>query len=139
MLTYNNKTKRFYVGDTGAYENSGSCIECDQATIVVKGSGKAYRVGCACDGGIDFRSVKRVTNAQVLYDFRTKSEFCSGSDLHSFFLAQLDEPSPSGEVQVRVDTAREFVSERLDHMAAHNESMTDWCEKQKAVFERLSR
>ena len=57
MLTY--QDGKFYIKGREASENSGRCMDCAQATIVVKGSGKEYRVGCVCTGGIDFGELKR--------------------------------------------------------------------------------
>ena len=68
-------------------------------------------------------------NAQMLYDYRETTQFCSGTDLHDFFLDQLGEPSPGGRKEVDTEAACQFVIERLNHMAKHNRSMTTWCEK----------
>lgn len=73
-------------------------------------------------------------NAQVLYDFRETTQFCSGADLHHFFLDQLGEPSPSGYKEIDASAARTFVQERLDHMADNNPSMAEWCKKTKSDF-----
>ena len=40
--------------------------------------------------------MKGVIQAQVLYDLRETSGFCSGTDLHEFFRAAAGEPSPAG-------------------------------------------
>ena len=48
--------------------------------------------------------------AQVLYDLREETGFCSGEVLSDFFREELDgEPSPSGNVEVDAKVAIDFV------------------------------
>lgn len=60
--------------------------------------------------------------AKILYDFREKWEFCSGTDLHEFFRAQLDgEPSPSGYTEIDDVAADKFVQNSIESMEWNND------------------
>ena len=48
--------------------------------------------------------------AQVLYDLREGTAFCSGTDLHEFFRKQTGDPSPSGHVEIDGDAALVFIT-----------------------------
>lgn len=60
--------------------------------------------------------------AQLLYDFREKKEFCSGTDLHEFFREQVGDPSPSGTTEIDATLAREFVVACSEQIYANNKS-----------------
>ncbi len=56
--------------------------------------------------------------AQKLYDLREKFAFCSGTDLHEYFQAELGDMSPSGYCEIDENRALVFVSGcllKLDH------------------------
>jgi hypothetical protein len=58
--------------------------------------------------------------AQKVYDLREETGFCSGSDLHEFFMGQLGDPSPSGCRDIDAEAARHFVGRRTARMATAN-------------------
>jgi hypothetical protein len=60
--------------------------------------------------------------AQILYDWREDSEFCSGSELSEFFASACGEPSPSGHVEIDSGRAVEFVNAMLDKMENNSPS-----------------
>lgn len=47
--------------------------------------------------------------AQKIYNLREEYGFCSGTDLHDFFRAQVGDPSPSGRVDVPTEAAKQFM------------------------------
>ncbi len=58
------------------------------------------------------------TNAQVLYDLRDETGFCSGMDLHEFFLGELGDMSPSGYAEVSTQDALDLFDagmRRIEH------------------------
>lgn len=74
-------------------------------------------------------------NAQFLYDFREKWEFCSGTDLHNFFSAELNgEPSPSGKVKINSSHAKKFVRGCLDSMEHNSPSLKDHCQSARRAL-----
>ena len=69
-------------------------------------------------------------NAQYLYDFREKWEFCSGTDLHEFFRRELNGfPSPPGQTSIDKVSAMNFVLSCLKSMEHNNptEAMKTHC------------
>lgn len=63
--------------------------------------------------------------AQNLYDLRDEYEFCSGEELHEFFLQTVGEPSPSGRVEISGTgflAARIFVDECYRALIHNNSS-----------------
>jgi hypothetical protein len=74
--------------------------------------------------------------AQALYDLRQETEFCSGSDLHEFFMEQLGDPSPSGYRDIDAEAARHFVGRQTARMATNNCLAEDVVEFVQGVRER---
>jgi len=77
--------------------------------------------------------------AQILYDLREATQFCSGTDLHDFFRIQLGEPSPSGEREIDTPLAMQFVASCFEAMAANSPSLAaeiaaDWRDWQPQIF-----
>lgn len=62
---------------------------------------------------------------QELYDLRERLEFCSGEDLHRFFVCKLDNPSPSGYEKIDDQAACDFVVEHIDQMLKSNSHTLD--------------
>lgn len=52
--------------------------------------------------------------AQKLYDLRENWEFCSGNDLHEFFVEQVGHPSPKGTTEISCAMAVQFVTTALN-------------------------
>ncbi|MFH1636587.1 MAG: hypothetical protein ABIG63_21610 [Chloroflexota bacterium] len=67
-------------------------------------------------------------NAQFMYDFRSKWEFCSGSELADFFRATTGEPSPSGSKEIKADEARRFIHNSLLKMEQRSPSTKQHCQ-----------
>jgi hypothetical protein len=65
--------------------------------------------------------------AQTLYEYRTKYEFCSGQDLSEFFREFVGSPSPTGQTNVNADEADEFVCSSIEAMAWNSPSLEDHC------------
>ena len=59
--------------------------------------------------------------AQALYDFRTLTGFCSGTDLHEWFADATGDPSPRGSIEVEGEEALGFINCCLDAMEANNQ------------------
>ena len=59
-------------------------------------------------------------NAQFLYDFREKWEFCSGTDLSEFFVKETGDPSPRGRVKVSKTNAVNFIHSCLKSMRSNS-------------------
>jgi len=76
--------------------------------------------------------------AQTLYDFRSVTGFCSGTDLHDFFAGEAGDPSPGGEEEVEAREALAFVGSCLDVMAANNgDDMQEHCRICSRLFATL--
>ena len=60
--------------------------------------------------------------AQDLYDWRDRYGFASGRDLHDFFLEIMGDPSPSGRVDIPLESAVGFIQKSLMEMAIHSPS-----------------
>ncbi len=58
--------------------------------------------------------------AQELCDLREETGFCSGQDLHGFFLEELGDPSPSGHAEIEEVAAIRFVHDRYQEMHTHS-------------------
>lgn len=61
-------------------------------------------------------------NAQFLYDFHEKWEFCNGNDLHEFFRIETGDPSPPGNAEIAAWSARHFVRSSLKSMRLNSSS-----------------
>lgn len=57
--------------------------------------------------------------AQVLYDLREGTAFCSGTDLHEFFNSETGNPSPSGRVEIDGDAALVFIAKSCEQLKAN--------------------
>jgi len=74
-------------------------------------------------------------NAQTLYYFRERTEFCSGADLQNWFYSQVEEMSPSGRVEIDAHEASQFVRKQLSSMATRNPSQEFAIECQQQIFD----
>lgn len=62
---------------------------------------------------------------QEMYDFREKSGFCSGSELHEFFTRTLGDPSPSGKKLISVEVCEDFINECIEVIIENSSSLTE--------------
>lgn len=83
-------------------------------------------------------------NAQFLYDFHKKWEFCSGNDLHEFFRVETGDPSPPGHTEIAAWSVTYFIRSCLKSMRFNSSSpaMVNHCraaEKEVNVLTGLGR
>ena len=74
---------------------------------------------------------------QVIYNLREKYEFCSGNDLHQFFLSETGEPAPAGCAEINRTRSLKFIEQCCDNMAYYSPSLVKHCERTKRVARRV--
>ena len=83
-------------------------------------------------------------NAQFLYDFHEKWEFCNGNDLHEFFRVETGDPSPPGKTEIAAWAVTYFIRTSLKSMKFNSSSpaVVDHCraaEREMSLLTGLGR
>jgi hypothetical protein len=75
--------------------------------------------------------------AQVMYDLREATGFCSGTDLHEFFRGVVGEPSPSGKVLISTSVVEKFILCHVQGQVLNSPSLEAWGDETLAASRRL--
>lgn len=71
--------------------------------------------------------------AQVLYDLRQLTGYCSGTDLHDFFRQNVGDPSPSGNVEIPDIVVPDNAKQLIRNLASATEAMTAYGVSPEAI------
>lgn len=71
--------------------------------------------------------------AQLLYDLRQLTGYCSGTDLHEFFRQHVGDPSPSGKVEIPDNLIPDDARQLIRNLGSATKAMREMSVSEKAI------